>query len=71
MANPTSIPVEDPHAVAEADHGGDGHHGDLMLKGHDGQMHPAHLQHHFVSAEQQFESAKLGGARGPRPPRPG
>ncbi|MEM1054094.1 MAG: cytochrome c oxidase subunit 3 family protein [Bacteroidota bacterium] len=41
-------------------HHGDGHHGDVMLRGHDGQLHPANLQHHFISAEQQFESAKLG-----------
>ena len=53
-------------AVAEAhvhdDHGHDGHNGheDLMLVGYDGELHPAHLQHHFVSAEQQFESSKLG-----------
>lgn len=56
MATP-SVTVDDPHA---ATHGGDGHHGELMLVGHDGQLHPAHLQHHFVSAEQQFESSKLG-----------
>ncbi|MDX1418475.1 MAG: cytochrome c oxidase subunit 3 family protein [Rubricoccaceae bacterium] len=31
-----------------------------MLVGHDGQLHPAHLQHYFVSAEQQFEASKLG-----------
>ncbi len=58
MANPT-LTVDDPHAVDDA-HGGDGHHDDLMLVGHDGQLHPAHLQHHFVSAEQQFDSSKLG-----------
>ena len=50
-------------AVAEAhvhdDHGHNGHE-DLMLVGYDGELHPAHLQHHFVSAEQQFESSKLG-----------
>ena len=65
MANPTTLTVDDPHAPeapASGDHGhgGDGHHGELMLKGHDGQMHPAHLQHHFISAEQQFEASKLG-----------
>ena len=62
MANPTTITVEDPHAPEAHGHDahGDGHHGDLMLKGHDGQMHPAHLQHHFVSSEQQFEASKLG-----------
>ena len=60
MANPTLF-VDDPHAVEhDGAHGGDGHHGDLMLVGHDGQMHPAHLQHHFVSAEQQFDASKLG-----------
>ncbi len=40
----------DPHAT---DH-------DIYLVGHDGQMHPAHLQHHFVSSQQQFEASKLG-----------
>jgi len=35
-------------------------HGDLMLEGHDGKLHPANLQHHFVSAQQQFEASKLG-----------
>ena len=59
-ANPTTISVEDPHAHEAHGHEGDGHHGDVMLRGHDGQLHPANLQHHFVSAEQQFESAKLG-----------
>ena len=59
MATPPQVLVDDPHAVAH-DHGGDGHDGELMLVGHDGQLHPAHLQHHFVSAEQQFESSKLG-----------
>ena len=58
MANPAPIVVDDPHA--HDDHHGDGHHGDIMLRGHDGQLHPAHLQHHFVSAEQQFEASKLG-----------
>ena len=54
------VTVDDPHDAAHA-HGGDGAaHGDLMLVGHDGQLHPAHLQHHFVSAEQQFESSKMG-----------
>lgn len=57
MATPT-VTVEDPHA---ATHGGDGAaHGELMLVGHDGQLHPARLQHHFVSSEQQFEASKLG-----------
>ncbi|HEX8387119.1 MAG TPA: cytochrome c oxidase subunit 3 family protein [Rubricoccaceae bacterium] len=61
MATPT-LTVDDPHTAAhgEAAHGGDGHHGDLMLVGHDGNLHPAHLQHHFVSAEQQFDASKLG-----------
>ncbi len=40
----------DPHATAH----------DIYLVGHDGQQHPAHLQHHFVSAQQQFEASKLG-----------
>jgi cytochrome c oxidase subunit 3 len=57
MANPTPVTVDDPHAVG---HGGDGHHGEHMLLGHDGQLHPSRLQHHFVSAEQQFEASKLG-----------
>ena len=58
MAQPAPIVVDDPHD----DHGhhGDGHHGDVMLRGHDGQLHPANLQHHFVSSEQQFEASKLG-----------
>ncbi len=56
MATPT-VTVEDPHAAA---HSGDGHHGELMLVGYDGQLHPARLQHHFVSSEQQFEASKLG-----------
>ena len=62
MATPT-LTVDDPHAAAEAHGGdghGDGHGGDLMLVGHDGELHPAHLQHHFVSAEQQFDASKLG-----------
>ncbi len=67
MATPT-LTVDDPHGAAydaatggHDDHaGGDGHGGDLMLVGHDGKMHPAHLQHHFVSAEQQFDASKLG-----------
>ena len=64
MANiPTSeITVDDPHAHG---HGGDGgghydENGELMLRGHDGELHPAHLQHFFVSSEQQFEASKLG-----------
>lgn len=28
--------------------------------GDEGEHHPAHLEHHFVSSEQQFDSAKLG-----------
>lgn len=62
MANTTpQVTVDDPHAPAgHGDHGGDGHHGEHMLVGHDGQLHPSRLQHHFVSAEQQFESSKLG-----------
>ncbi len=31
-----------------------------MLMGYDGTLKPSRLQHHFVSSEQQFESAKLG-----------
>ena len=64
MANQTVL-VDDPHADAhDGHHGdghhGDGHHGDLMVEGYDGQMHPANLQHFFVSSEQQFEASKLG-----------
>ena len=67
MATPV-LTVDDPHAVGiahgdahgQAAPGGDGHHGDLMLVGHDGNLHPAHLQHHFVSAQQQFDASKLG-----------
>lgn len=57
MASPHAIAVEDPHGAAHD--GGTGDH-DLMLVGHDGQLHPAHLQHHFVSAQQQFDASKLG-----------
>ena len=57
---PPALTVDDPHAVGGDGHGGDGHHGEHMLEGFDGQMHPSRLQHHFVSAEQQFESSKLG-----------
>jgi cytochrome c oxidase subunit III len=46
MANPQPIAVNDPHAA----HGG----------GHAHAGHPSHLQHHFVSSEQQFDAAKLG-----------
>jgi cytochrome c oxidase subunit 3 len=51
------------HAVAVDEAAGHGHgdgHGDLLLVGHDGELHPANLQHHFVSAQQQFEASKLG-----------
>lgn len=64
MANPsTDITVDDPHA--HGGHGGDGgghydENGELMLVGHDGELHPARLQHFFVSSEQQFEASKLG-----------
>jgi cytochrome c oxidase subunit 3 len=56
--------MDSAHATT-VEHGGhgDGHgggHGDLMLVGHDGELHPANLQHHFVSAQQQFEASKLG-----------
>ena len=64
MANlpATDLTVDDPHAHG---HGGDGgghydENGELMLVGHDGELHPARLQHFFVSAEQQFEASKLG-----------
>lgn len=64
MATTPTLLVDDPRPAGhEGDdaHGGDGAHaGDLMLVGHDGEMHPAHLQHHFVSAEQQFDASKLG-----------
>lgn len=42
----------DPHSVAHADHD---HHGD-----HDHHDHPGWLAHHFESAEQQYDSGKLG-----------
>ena len=61
MATPT-VTVDDPHTSDEytgVEHG-DGHHGDLMVKGYDGQLHPSNLQHFFVSSEQQFEASKLG-----------
>ncbi|MFN3595799.1 MAG: cytochrome c oxidase subunit 3 family protein [Rubricoccaceae bacterium] len=63
MANPTpsKVSVSDPHGAAS--HGGDGHshgHEDVMLTGYDGKLYPAHLQHHFVSSQQQFEASKLG-----------
>lgn len=51
MALPTtaSLDVESPLVHApDHGHGGDGH------------GHPTHLQHHFVSSEQQFDAAKLG-----------
>ena len=63
MATPsTDLTVDDPHAHG---HGGDGgghydENGELMLVGHDGELHPARLQHFFVSSEQQFEASKLG-----------
>ena len=63
MATVPTVTVDDPHAppASGAEHSGDGHHGDVpMLMGHDGQMHPSHLQHFFVSSEQQFEASKLG-----------
>ena len=59
MAQPPAAPhAPDAAHEAHAEHG-DGH-GDVMLVGYDGQMHPARLQHHFVSSEQQFAAAKLG-----------
>ena len=45
MASTPAITVETPHA-----HGTDAHHG----------HHPPHLQHHFVSSEQQFDASKMG-----------
>ena len=67
MATPsTDLIVDDPHAGHDAHgHGGDGgghydENGELMLVGHDGELHPARLQHFFVSAERQFEASKLG-----------
>lgn len=59
MATSPTLTVDDPRAGTHDAHGGDGH-GELMLVGHDGQMHPSRLQHHFVSSEQQFEASKLG-----------
>ena len=64
MATTPTLLVDDPRPAGHDDddaHSGDGAHaGDLMLVGHDGKLHPAHLQHHFVSAEQQFDASKLG-----------
>lgn len=40
-------------AAAESAHGHDDH-------GHDDHAHPSYVAHHFDTAEQQFESAKLG-----------
>ncbi len=59
MADHPSPAVAAPqtHGVYGLDEHG---HEDLMLIGHDGKPHPAHLQHHFVSAEQQFSASKLG-----------
>lgn len=60
MASTTpTLTVDDPHAEV-GHHGGDGHHDEHMLMGYDGTMKPSRLQHHFVSSEQQFDSAKLG-----------
>lgn len=44
--HPTSVTVDDPHA---------GSHGHAHAADH-----PPHLKHYFVSAEQQFDAAKLG-----------
>ena len=65
MAQPsTDLTVDDPHAHGgHAGGDGGGHYdenGELMLVGHDGELHPARLQHFFVSSEQQFEASKLG-----------
>ena len=54
-----STAVAEPQVQGHRGHDEHGHE-DLMLVGHDGQLHPAHLQHHFVSAEQQFSASKLG-----------
>lgn len=60
MAHANSPAVEGTHGDAAHGDGAHGGHDDLYLVGHDGQLHPAYLQHHFVSSQQQFESAKLG-----------
>ena len=63
MANPSDIVVDDPHDTGHAGGDGGGHYdenGELLLRGHDGELHPARLQHFFVSSEQQFEASKLG-----------
>lgn len=40
---------------------GHGHeHHDVMVRGFDGELHPAHLQHYFATPQQQFEASKLG-----------
>jgi cytochrome c oxidase subunit 3 len=61
MASHSTASLAVAHPQVQGVYGHDEHgHEDLMLIGHDGEPHPAHLQHHFVSAEQQFSASKLG-----------
>ena len=55
MTDHATTVAESPHDDAR----GHEHH-DVMLRGYDGELHPAHLQHFFVSPEQQFEASKFG-----------
>ncbi len=49
--------VEEPD-VRDGAHGHEHH--DVMVRGYDGKLHPAHLQHFFATPQQQFEASKLG-----------
>ena len=51
----TTVAEEHAHDAAN----GHEHH-DVMLRGYDGDLHPAHLQHYFATPQQQFEASKLG-----------
>lgn len=51
MASPTVAP--NPNDASSGSHAGADHH-----NGHSD--HPPHLQHYFVSSEQQFDAAKMG-----------
>lgn len=56
MADHTTT-VAEPHAHDD----GHGHeHHDVMVRGYDGELHPANLQHYFANPQQQFEASKLG-----------
>lgn len=49
--------VAEPHVHDDAH---DHEHHDVMRRGYDGELHPAHLQHYFATPKQQFEASKLG-----------